>query len=53
LAPEIERGFRSACADLNPQMRFYVWPVDQRFPLDDGSEAISVAKLAKSLRSVK
>jgi hypothetical protein len=24
LAPKIERGFRSACADLNPQMRFYV-----------------------------
>ena len=52
-APKIERGFHSACADLNPQKRFYVNPGTERFPLDDKTDAISVVELAKTLQSVK
>jgi uncharacterized protein len=51
-APKIERGFLSACADLNPQRRFYVYPGSERFPLDDSTEAIGVVDLAKALQSV-
>ena len=51
-APKIERGFHSACADLNPQKRFYVYPGTERFPLDNRTDAISVVKLAKALQSV-
>jgi len=34
-APKVERGFHSACADLDPQKRFYVYPGAERFPIDD------------------
>jgi hypothetical protein len=51
-APKLERGFHSACADLNPQKRFYVYPGEERFPLDDRTDAIGVVELAKALHSV-
>lgn len=51
-APKLERGFHSACADLGPQRRFYVYPGAERFPLDDRTEAIGVVGLANALRGV-
>lgn len=52
-APKIERGFHSACADLNPQKRFVVYPGTERFPLDEITDAIDVIALAKALQLVK
>ena len=52
-APKIERGFHSACADLNPHKRFVVYPGADRFPLDKLTEAIGVVELAKALQSAK
>jgi hypothetical protein len=52
MAPKIERGFHSACADLNPQKQFYVYPGTERFPLDGKTDAISVVALAKAFQSV-
>jgi hypothetical protein len=52
-APGIERGFHSACADLKPLKRFVVYPGTDRFPLDENTEAIGVAALARLLQSVK
>jgi hypothetical protein len=52
-APGIERGFHLACADLNPQKRFVVYPGSERFPLDKNTDAIGVVGLAKALQSVK
>lgn len=52
-APKIERGFHLACADLDPQSRFIVYPGTERFPLDDTTDAIGVVELAKTLQSVK
>src|SRR5271165_3913547 len=49
--PSVERGFHSACADLNPQKRFYVYPGTERFPLDDKTDAIGVVELARALQS--
>ncbi len=51
--PGIERGFHSACADLDPQKRFVVYPGTERFPLDDITDAIGVVALAKALQSVR
>ncbi len=30
-APKVERGFHSACTDLNPAKRFVVYPGTERF----------------------
>jgi uncharacterized protein len=52
-APRVERGFHSACADLDPQKRFVVYPGTERFPLDNATDAISVFALAKVLQAIK
>jgi hypothetical protein len=52
MAPKIERGFHSACSDLNPQKRFYVYPGTERFPLDVRTDAIGVVELARAFQSV-
>jgi predicted AAA+ superfamily ATPase len=50
-APKVERGFHSACADLEPDRRFVVYPGEDRFFLDDTTEAIGVAALARMLQA--
>jgi uncharacterized protein len=50
-APKLERGFHSACADLKPTRRFVVYPGEERFSLDDETDAVSVSTLAKTLQS--
>ena len=52
-APRVERGFHSACADLDPEKRFVAYPGTERFPLDDSTEAIGVVELAKALQSIR
>ncbi len=51
-APKLERGFHSACADIAPTRRFIVYPGDERFPLDDSTDAISVAGLTQLLQAL-
>jgi predicted AAA+ superfamily ATPase len=51
-APKVTRGFHSACADLEPNKRFIVYPGEDRFSLDDDTDAIGVVALAKALQSV-
>lgn len=48
-APKAERGFHAACADLDPEKRFVVYPGTERFALDDNTDAIGVVALAKEL----
>jgi hypothetical protein len=52
-APKVERGFHSAAADLKPNKRFVVYPGDERFSLDDDTDAIGVVALAEMLQSAK
>jgi uncharacterized protein len=52
-APNVERGFHSACADLKPDKRFVVYPGEERFSLDDETDAIGVLDLAEALQSAK
>jgi uncharacterized protein len=50
LAPKLERGTRSALADIKPERSFVVYPGDERFSLGEGVEAISLAELCSELR---
>ena len=52
-APKLERGFHSACADLKPKKRFIVYPGTERYALDDKTDAIGVAALARLVRAGK
>jgi predicted AAA+ superfamily ATPase len=50
-APKVERGFHSACADLKPDKRFVVYSGEERFSLDDETDAISATALAMALQA--
>jgi uncharacterized protein len=49
LAPALERGMRSALTDIEPERSFVVYPGNDRYPLGDGIEAISLAELCAEL----
>ena len=49
LAPKIERGFFSACDDLQPQRKFVVYAGTERYPLAADIEAISLVELAREV----
>lgn len=46
LAPRPDRGFSVACQDVHPTRRWVIYPGEERFPLDDATEAISLKDLA-------
>ena len=45
-APRLERGFHSACADIQPARRFVVYPGTERFRMAAEVEALSLPALA-------
>jgi len=49
LSPKLERGFHSACADLQPARQFVVYPGDERYPLTPDCEAIALSNLTALL----
>jgi predicted AAA+ superfamily ATPase len=49
LAPKLERGMRSALADLGPERAFVVYPGEERFQLGEGVEAIGLSALCAEL----
>ncbi len=49
LAPRVERGFHSACADLDPARKFVVYPGTEAYPMSDDIQAISLPDLARLL----
>ncbi len=49
LAPKLERGFHLACDVVRPERRLMVYGGDERFPLGEGAEAISLIGLAEEL----
>ena len=48
--PRLERGFHHARADLRPARCFIVYSGDERYPVGEGIETISLPKLARELR---
>ena len=50
-APRLDRGFHNARADLRPAHAFVAHSGDERFPVTEGVEAISVSQLAMLLQN--
>ena len=50
-APRLDRGFHNARADLRPARAFVAHSGDERFPVTEGVEAISVSELAMLLQN--
>jgi len=51
IAPTLTRGFWSAWNELGPQRGFIVYAGQERYPMADRVEAVSVAELAAELAS--
>ena len=49
LAPKVERGFHSACEDLQPARKLVIYPGDEPFPLGHGVQAMPLATLCHEL----
>lgn len=49
LSPKIERGFYSACEDLQPERKFVVYAGSERYSITQDIEAISLADLCASI----
>ena len=49
LSPKIERGFHSACEDLNPDRRILIYPGSETFPLGNGIEVMSLSTAVHAL----
>ena len=50
LNPKIERGFYSACADLNPTRKFVVYPAQEQYRLAEDITVISLAEICQLLQ---
>lgn len=51
LTPKVERGFHSACEDLQPTRKLVIYPGDEPFPLGHGVQAMPLAMLCHELAS--
>ena len=51
LSAKVSRGFHTACEDIRPTHRFIVHAGDERYPVSQVLEAISVRQLAKEIRN--
>lgn len=51
LTPKVERGFHSACEDLQPTRKLVIYPGDEPFPLGHGVQAMPLATLCHELAS--
>ena len=47
LTPRPERGFHSACTDLEPERRFVVYPGEEAYPLNHDVQAVPLPTLAR------
>lgn len=53
LAPKMERGFYHAREDLAPERSFVVYPGQDRYPLVEGVEVLSVREMAKEIQGIQ
>ena len=51
-APKVERGFYSACDDLNPSQKWVVYPGQEAYPISADIQAISLHGLCEKLSSL-
>lgn len=52
LSPKVERGFYSACQDLQPQHQAVVYPGTEVFPLGHGTTAMPLEQICSALQGV-
>ncbi len=52
LAPKPGKGFHNACEDLGPERCFVVYSGEERYPISDQIEAISLHELAEEISSL-
>ena len=48
-APKVERGFHSACDDLNPSQKWVVYPGQENYPISADIQAISLLGLCERM----
>lgn len=48
-SPNVEKGFHLACADLQPEQRWVVYPGQERYPLGEKAEVIGLSGLCQLL----
>jgi predicted AAA+ superfamily ATPase len=48
-APKVERGFHSACADIQPSRKWLVYPGAEAYPMRDGIEALPLQVAMQTL----
>ena len=53
LSPKVERGFHSACEDLQPTRKWVVYPGQESYPLAADIQAVSLHGLCEVLRGTK
>ncbi len=53
LAPRLEKGFYNALEDIAPDRSFVVHAGSDRYPITEGTDAISLVELARELKKVK
>ena len=51
LAPKLERGFHSACEDLQPARKWVVYPGEESYPLAPGIQALPLQALCTLLHA--
>lgn len=52
-APSMEKGFRQALSDIEPDRAFIVYGGDERYPKDENVEAIGLYELASELAALQ
>ena len=48
-APKVERGFHSACEDIQPSRKWLVYPDAEAYPMRDGIEAMPLQVAMQTL----
>lgn len=50
--PKLERGFHNACADVNPERKFVVYPGTDTYRMSEGITAISLPNFCQELTTL-
>jgi uncharacterized protein len=51
--PKLERGFHHACADINPERKFVIYPGTDTYRIGEDITAMSLANLCKEIASLR
>ncbi len=49
LSPKPKKGFNQACEDIQPEKGFVVYAGEERYPISEGVEAISISEMCRMI----